>query len=252
MTVVLNHAIAPETWLEAVVTGLPLNIVVTDPKGIVQLLNAKAASRLGVDAEAAVGQPLANFLNIFDEEMQMQHGFPIGTVLALNQSMKAEKQETLVFSDGLRHRLNYQLEPLRQKDGQALGVMLSFPDLEESGEPDSGKKQGIQLGKDASQAFYVRSNGKYLRVWLKDLLWIEAMENYIQLKVGNEKLVVHATLKSVQELLSSRGFVRIHRSFVVKLDAIESIEENHVTVGDHSLPIGKSFRSSLLEALTMV
>jgi DNA-binding LytR/AlgR family response regulator len=91
-----------------------------------------------------------------------------------------------------------------------------------------------------------------VRVLLDELLWIEAMENYVQLQTTTDKFTVHATLKSMVDALEGKGYQRIHRSFLVKKEEIERIEENHVVVQGKLLPIGKSYRAQLLESLTLI
>jgi DNA-binding LytR/AlgR family response regulator len=102
------------------------------------------------------------------------------------------------------------------------------------------------------KSIFVRHSGRYIRVLIDELLWVEAMENYVQLQTTRDKLVVHVTMKSIAEALASKGFRRIHRSFIVKLEAIESIEENHVIIDGVALPIGKSYRAGLLAGLTLI
>jgi DNA-binding LytR/AlgR family response regulator len=110
----------------------------------------------------------------------------------------------------------------------------------------------VEFSGDQRKSIYVRHAGRYIRVLMEELLWVEAMENYVQLQTTKEKLVVHVTMKSIAEALASKGFRRIHRSFIVKLDAIESIEENHVIIEGVALPIGKSYRAALLDGLTLI
>jgi DNA-binding LytR/AlgR family response regulator len=94
--------------------------------------------------------------------------------------------------------------------------------------------------------FYVKSNGKLNRINYDDLLYIEAMENYITLYTTSEKFIVYLTLKKILEDLSNMRFVQVNKSVIVNLDKVTSIEGNLICVGKIRIPIGQSFQNEVL------
>ncbi len=154
-------------------------------------------------------------------------------------------------------RFTVEFTPLDDKRACMMGMLLSFYPVgtrtKSAPAHTSAELTAVSPVESCKhRAVYVRTAGKYLRVLLDDLMWVEAMENYVQLQMTTDKLVVHATLKSMDDALAGKGFQRIHRSFIAKKDEIERIEENHVVINGTSLPIGKSYRAVLLDSLVLI
>src|SRR3569833_2084102 len=92
--------------------------------------------------------------------------------------------------------------------------------------------------KSESDYFYVKCNNKIERIVYDDLLYIEAMANYITLYTVSGKLVVYLTIKGILEKLPKQNFIQVHKSVIVNADKIKSIEGNLLHVGDTILTIG--------------
>ena len=92
---------------------------------------------------------------------------------------------------------------------------------------------------------FVKVDKKITRVNLADLQYIEAYGNYIKLHVGNEVLLVAQTLSGFQERLPAEQFVQVHKSYVVNVAHIQSLEGNQLTLGTHEVPVGKSHATAL-------
>jgi len=91
---------------------------------------------------------------------------------------------------------------------------------------------------------------------LKDIIYIEALENYVILTTINKKFTIHFTMKAIEDQLPSEIFVRVHRSFIVNKSMIDNIKENSLdlNVGESlkSFPVGKSFRDLLLKNINLM
>lgn len=97
--------------------------------------------------------------------------------------------------------------------------------------------------------FYVKCNGKVVRVNCDELLYIEGMSNYITLYTTNAKLVVYLTIKGILEKLPSNNFVQVHKSVVVNTDKISSIDGNMLYIGDHKVAIGANFSDEAMKKI---
>src|SRR5205809_5357683 len=95
--------------------------------------------------------------------------------------------------------------------------------------------------------FFVKKNSKFVRVNYKDILFIEAMDNYVILKItGGEQFVLHSSMKDIEARVPQLTFARVHRSYIVQMDKINSIEENLLVVEGNRIPIGKSYKDALM------
>jgi len=97
--------------------------------------------------------------------------------------------------------------------------------------------------------FYVKCNGKVTRVNYDELLYIEGMSNYITLYTTTGKLVVYLTIKGILEKLPSKNFVQVHKSTVINLDKINSIDGNMLYMGEHKITIGANFSDEALKRI---
>ncbi|HCA09108.1 LytTR family DNA-binding domain-containing protein [Chryseobacterium sp.] len=97
--------------------------------------------------------------------------------------------------------------------------------------------------------FFVKSSGQQHRISFNDILYIESIKDYVNIKTSNEEYIVLDTLKSLETQLSER-FVRVHKSFIVNLDQTKNIGiKKIVLVSEQEIPIGESYRSHLLSKI---
>ncbi len=97
--------------------------------------------------------------------------------------------------------------------------------------------------------FFVKHNKMLEKVLLQDILYIEGMQNYIQIYTTTRKLVVHLTFKAVEESLPPQQFFRIHKSYIVNLHHIQALNGNTVRIGGNELPLARSQREQLMHQL---
>jgi two-component system LytT family response regulator len=100
--------------------------------------------------------------------------------------------------------------------------------------------------------FFVKSNikGKFHRVSIPDITYIENVGNYITIHTGKDKITTYLTLAEVLTRLPKNSFSRIHQSFVVNHASIRSLEYGQVRIGDElTLPIGGTFRAAFRDKI---
>jgi len=96
---------------------------------------------------------------------------------------------------------------------------------------------------------FVKTNGKLLRINFEDVLFIEALSTYVVLVTGKHKHVVGGTLKSMEERLPFRHFVRVHRSYIVNLHRVESVEDYVLKLGAYEVPVSRPYQEAFAQRL---
>lgn len=97
-----------------------------------------------------------------------------------------------------------------------------------------------------SDFIFVRTAAQqYLRVDFKDIIYIEADRSYCKIVAETGKFTLPSNMSHVIDQLDTTRFIRIHRSYCVNIDKIQSIQGNEVMLGNTRLPIGQSFRTAL-------
>ena len=100
------------------------------------------------------------------------------------------------------------------------------------------------LDKIGKEEIFIKKNSTLVRLRYDDILWIEALENYVIFNTFGDKYTIHFTMKAIEQKLPHDKFTRVHRSYIVNTGSIEVIEDNSVLIriqdGSKTIPIGKS------------
>lgn len=103
---------------------------------------------------------------------------------------------------------------------------------------------------------FIKKGSSLVKLRLTDLVYIEALENYITLHTVEDKFTIHFTMKAIETQLTSDLFIRVHRSFVVNKNMIQVVNEDSLELvhGNKikNIPIGNSFRETLFNNLNMM
>lgn len=101
-------------------------------------------------------------------------------------------------------------------------------------------------------SFFIRSNGKFIRVAFKDILYVFSRQNYVQVVTVDKSYVILNTMKQMESALPEHQFCRIHRSFIVSVDHITSFDHERVFLGDKEFPIREQYRPVLHQKLNIL
>ncbi|MFT4032976.1 MAG: LytTR family DNA-binding domain-containing protein [Siphonobacter sp.] len=106
--------------------------------------------------------------------------------------------------------------------------------------------------KPDSREIYVKTDGRYIRLEYDQILYIENVGDYVKIRTPQSSYIVYATMKNLEEKLSSDYFFRVHRSFIVNLSKIVDIEESNLVIADKVIPISRANKPELLERLNIL
>ena len=106
------------------------------------------------------------------------------------------------------------------------------------------------------EEIFIKKGSSLVKLKLTEIIYIEALENYVTLNTNDDKFTIHFTMKAIENQLPSGVFIRVHRSFIINKSMIQTIKENtlDLIVGGSlkSIPVGKSFRDSLLNDINVM
>lgn len=102
----------------------------------------------------------------------------------------------------------------------------------------------------SSDFTFVKVEQKLIKIYFADVLYIEALGDYVHIIAQNKKTIVYTTMKAIASRFPAGKFIRVHRSFIVNLDAITAVEDNNVAIGDKFIPIGATYAKSVLQLLS--
>ena len=102
---------------------------------------------------------------------------------------------------------------------------------------------------EAGDYFFIKADNKLVKVAFNDILFIEALQNYVVVHTQEKKLITYLTFKSVEEYLPSSQFLKVHKSFIVSATKIDSIEGNDIRIAQHHIPISRNLKDEVMERL---
>ncbi len=96
---------------------------------------------------------------------------------------------------------------------------------------------------------FVKSDYQMVKVNLKDILYIEGLDDYIKIYLPQKSILTLMTLKTISRKLPAREFIRAHRSYIVPISKIENVSKSKVRIADKEIPIGVSYSESFFAAM---
>jgi len=117
----------------------------------------------------------------------------------------------------------------------------------------SSRKESAASGE---KEIFIKKGSSLVKLKINDIIYIEALENYVTLTTNDDKYTIHFTMKAIEDYLPPGVFIRVHRSYIINKSNIQTIKENSLdlNIGGtlKSIPVGKSFRDSLLNDINVM
>lgn len=99
---------------------------------------------------------------------------------------------------------------------------------------------------------FVKCDGKLVRIQLSDLLFVEALADYVIFNTKRGKYIVHYTMKGIEKRLPTTSLARVHRSYIVNVDNVDYLEETTLVIADKNVPVGASYKDKFMKKLNML
>ncbi len=171
--------------------------------------------------------------------MELSRMIPQGTRIIFTTAFKQYAFESYEVS-----AVDFLLKPVRyQKFLEAAEKARRLFELEEGAAAAAAAEPGRAAARDS---IFVKSDGGLRKVFLGDILYFEGMKDYVKIHLSDgQSLITHITVKSLEDMLPSDRFMRVHRSYIVALDRIDSISVGgDISIGDAFIHVSDSCRSA--------
>ena len=108
--------------------------------------------------------------------------------------------------------------------------------------------------KESKDIIFVKSNSRLVKVKATDIYFVEALKDYVVINTANTRYTIHSTMKEIEKKLPSTDFIRVHRSFIVRIDKIMAIDQPNLILEEDKkqIPIGGSYKDELNKRLNVV
>lgn len=100
-----------------------------------------------------------------------------------------------------------------------------------------------------SNFLFVRMGKEYIRLFFEEIQYVESLKNYVRIVTSQSKFMIKVTMSRVEKVLPKNQFCRIHRCYIVSLEAISGFNHDNVHVGGKSFSIGEQYRKVLFDRI---
>ncbi|WP_413511759.1 LytR/AlgR family response regulator transcription factor [Myroides odoratus] len=98
-------------------------------------------------------------------------------------------------------------------------------------------------------SMYIKQDDSFVKIQWTNILYIEAMQNYVRIHLDQKSYVIHQTMVALEELLSKEHFFRIHKSYLINVNHISSISSNKIVINNTQLPLARLRKEALLNTI---
>lgn len=95
--------------------------------------------------------------------------------------------------------------------------------------------------------FFIKVNNKLIKILFDELLFVEALQNYVVIHTAEKKFMTYLTFKSVEDYLPSEKFLKVHKSYIVAVSKIDSIDGNVIMIGNNHIPISRNQKDGVMD-----
>jgi len=130
------------------------------------------------------------------------------------------------------------LKPFSEKDLQSNIEIVLF-----------SAKENSMIDSEMQEDFFIKSARGLVKVKIKDIMLIQADDNYSKIVTISRNHLVSSTLKKLEKNITSPDFVRIHRSYIINMNYIDKIKDGYLHIKEHRLPIGRSYQEAFFQRI---
>jgi PAS domain S-box-containing protein len=230
-------------------------IIVTDTEGRITYLNEKAGNLLGYGVASAIGLDVFQLMAI---EMEGGNGLrkeQLYDAMKKDEAIELEECFVIVKRDNSSVASSFSASSVHDEKNQYLGAALVIGDKQAGAERPvaNAELQMSFLDNQVIQnSFFVKKGSMLVKVYLDNIQWIQAMDNYVIIQTTADQFVIHSTMKDIENKLPTSRFLRVHRSYIIPIEKINVLDENTVLIGDKTIPIGKSYKEAFMARLNFL
>ncbi len=111
------------------------------------------------------------------------------------------------------------------------------------------KQKAQQIVPANQDYFFIRCDSKFEKVLYNEILYVEAMQNYCIIYTVSGKMISYITFSGLESQLPATQFIKVHKSFLVSIDKVKSLDANEITIGPSRIPIGRTLKDEVMKKI---
>jgi DNA-binding LytR/AlgR family response regulator len=182
------------------------------------------------------------------EKIKEDHGIPVIFLTAYaDESTLARAKVTEPYG--------YIIKPFKEIDlHTSIEIALYKHSKEKEVVNERDLLYSLVEGKENNHFIFVKSNSRLIKLRTDEIYFVEALKDYVVINTLSTRYTIHSTMKDIEKKLPLEAFIRVHRSFIVRLDKIAAIEHPNLILeyDKKTIPIGGSYRDDLVRRINLV
>ncbi len=169
--------------------------------------------------------------------------------------LTAYADESTLSKAKVTEPFGYIIKPFKEID---LHTSIEMALYKHSKERDIVKERdllySIVENKDSKDYIFVKSNSRLIKLNTKEIYYIEALKDYVVINTLNSRYTIHSTMKEIEKKMPTADFIRVHRSFIIRIDKIATIDLPNLILENEKkvIPIGGSYKDDLVNRLNLI
>ncbi len=249
---------------------MPVNILVTEDESIVRKDIERSLKKLGynVVGSADTGEKAIELALKLKPDVALMDIMLKGTMTGIEaaEAIKSQIDIPIIFLTAYADESTlakakvtephgYILKPFKEIDiHTSIEMAIHKHKKEKELKVEADLLRAMAEHKDDAEYLFVKHNSALVKVKVENVLFIEALKDYVVIHTVDEKYTIHSTMKEIERKLPQRFFLRVHRSFIVNMDKILAIASNGLVIegGEKELPIGGSYKDQLGKRINLL
>ncbi|MEO8148016.1 MAG: response regulator [Bacteroidia bacterium] len=230
-------------------------LIITDLDDKINYVNPRAEEIFKAPAKEAVGKSLGSIAEITHADFEKIHAATEGLLQLNDASVKSiatgESYKALVTVSQIKDEINNLIgRAILIKSNANVAAAAAKPAVEGQAQPAA--EDSVIESMIFHDSFFVKKGSLLVKVYLSNIHWIQAMDNYVVIQTSNDQFVVHSTMRDIEAKLPPDRFGRVHRSYIVQYDKIGMLEENTIVINEKIIPVGKSYKEQFMNRLNFL
>jgi PAS domain S-box-containing protein len=244
-------------------TNVDEAIIVADTECRITFLNPKAETVTGFGNESAQGMSLFKLIKIENEEYEIVNADSLNKYMKQDEVLHIPHCNITLVRDYSTKKADFTCSPIRDEKNHLLGYAVVISDgpaakpapqpIVKSADEKPADTPSSPLENQVIQnSFFVKRGSMLVKVFLENIYWLQAMDNYVIIQTKEDQFVIHATMKDIETKLPAEKFMRVHRSYIIALDKVNVMDEGAVVINDKTIPIGKSYKEVFMNRINFL
>ncbi|HKR04083.1 MAG TPA: response regulator, partial [Bacteroidia bacterium] len=214
-------------------------ILITDNESKISFLNPKAVSITGFGSDSAKGKEISSLIRFENNDKKFFSQAAFNELMKSGSQLNLENATVTLPRDNSTFKATVSSSLVKDEKNHLIGsafVIKQHVSAEGAAAEKAAAQKAEAPGVESEiipfenlviqNSFFVKKGSMLVKVYLENVLWIQAMDNYVVIQTNDDQFIVHSTMRDIEMKLPPKKFLRVHRSYIIPIEKINVLDEN--------------------------